>query len=74
MDVRIGITQSPREIVFETEQSAEDVKAAILDAAKSDTDFVTFVDVKGATYLINTEEIAYVEVGPESARRVGFVS
>lgn len=74
LDVRIGIIQSPREITFETEQTAEEVAGAIVDAAKQDTDFVTFTDVKGTTYLINVDEVAYVEVGPESARRVGFVS
>lgn len=69
MDVRIGIIQSPREITFEIDGTADEVLQAITEA----DDFVRFADVKGQSFLVNVDQIAYVEVGAET-RRVGFVS
>jgi hypothetical protein len=34
---------------------------------------VTFADSKGNSYLIPTAGLAYVELGTEELRRVGFV-
>jgi hypothetical protein len=35
---------------------------------------VSFTDVKGNTYIVPTAGIAFVEVGTEESRRVGFVA
>lgn len=74
MDIRIGITNTPREINFESNQSADDVEKIIADALSTGTAFVKLVDAKGKVYLIPTATLAYVEVGSETSRRVGFVA
>jgi hypothetical protein len=74
VDIRIGITNSPREISFETSQSATEVEKVVADALDGGKSYVTLADSKGKTYLVPTASLAYVEVGSEENRRVGFVS
>ncbi|CAG7601296.1 DUF3107 domain-containing protein [Leucobacter soli] len=75
MEVRIGIVQSPREISFETDAAAEDVRATVESAlAEGKQPLVTFTDSKGKQYLVPTAAIAYVELGGDAGRKVGFIS
>ena len=73
MDIRIGIANSPREISFETAQSAADVEKVVAEALDGGKSYVTLSDSKGKTYLVPTASLSYVEVGTEESRRVGFV-
>ncbi|MCU1509386.1 MAG: hypothetical protein JWR53_125 [Glaciihabitans sp.] len=74
MDIRIGISNSPREISFETAQPAAEVEKVIADALGSDAKFIKLVDEKGRIYIVPTASFSYIEVGSETARRVGFVA
>lgn len=74
VDIRIGITNSPREISFETAQTADEVEKVVGDALDGGKSYVTLADSKGKTYLVPTASLAYVEVGSEESRKVGFVS
>ncbi|KQS15667.1 DUF3107 domain-containing protein [Frigoribacterium sp. Leaf186] len=74
MDIRIGITNSPREISFETSQTAAEVEKVVGDALDGSKSFVTLADSKGKTYVVPTASLAYVEIGSEESRKVGFVS
>lgn len=70
MEVRIGIKQAARELSFETEASAEELSSLIQAA---ETGLVALSDTKGRQFLVNRESIAYVELGSDTARKVGFV-
>ncbi|MDM4763512.1 DUF3107 domain-containing protein [Galbitalea sp. SE-J8] len=74
MDISIGIQNSPREISFESAQSSAEVQQAIADALASSSPLVTFTDVKGKVVIVPTAAIAYIELGTEQSRRVGFVA
>lgn len=74
MEIRIGITQSGRELNFDSSESAEAVKRAIAQALDSGATHLTFHDTKGNTLIIPSNSIAYVEIGTEESRRVGFVA
>ena len=74
MEIRIGIANTPRELSFESTQSADAVKSEIQKAFESSEAFVSFTDVKGNTYIVPTAGITFVEVGTEESRRVGFVA
>jgi hypothetical protein len=74
VDIRIGIANSPREIAFESSQTAEQVQKIIADALESDAKFVTLSDDKGKIYVVPTGSLSYVEIGSESSRRIGFVA
>ncbi len=74
MEVRIGIKHSPRELSFETESSAEEVRGEIDRAIADDSALLALTDSKGRQYLVDTESIAYIEIGAEIGRKVGFIS
>jgi hypothetical protein len=74
VEIRIGIANTGRELSFETNDSADTVKKTIADALAEGASFVTFTDVKGSSYIVPTAGLAYVELGSDQARRVGFVA
>ncbi|MCU1514857.1 MAG: hypothetical protein JWO10_1947 [Microbacteriaceae bacterium] len=74
MDIRIGITNSPREINFESSQSASDVEKVISSALDSAAKYIRLVDNKGTIYIVPVDAFGYIEVGSEESRRVGFVA
>jgi len=74
VDIRIGIANSPREINFETSQSAADIEKVISVALDSDSKFIKLTDDKGKVYIVPVVSFSYIEVGTEASRRVGFVA
>ncbi|MBT9605488.1 DUF3107 domain-containing protein [Microbacterium sp.] len=74
MEIRIGITNTGRELNFETSEGSDAVKASITAAFDQAASHVSFVDVKGNSYIVPTANIAFIELGTEEARRVGFVA
>lgn len=71
MEVRIGIQHSAREISFETDATAEEIRSLIqAEGAR----LVALSDNKGRQYLVNVDVISYVEIGNDAARKVGFIS
>ncbi|GEB46126.1 uncharacterized protein DUF3107 [Microbacterium sp. AG157] len=74
MEIRIGITNTGRELNFETNESSDAVKSAVAAALDNAASHVSFTDVKGNSYLVPTANLAFVELGTEESRRVGFVA
>ena len=74
MDIRIGITQAPREIAIEAEDASRDqLKADIDKALRGETVTLWITDKKGRDIAIPSAKIAYVEIGSgEDSRRIGF--
>ncbi|GAA2060864.1 DUF3107 family protein [Leifsonia soli] len=73
MEIRIGIVNAPRELNFESSQSAEELAGQVQAALASGTGLLQLTDDKGRLYLVPTAGIAYVELGTEESRRIGFV-
>lgn len=74
VEIRIGITNTGRELSFETGEASEAVKKSVADALDSSASHIAFTDVKGNSYLVPTANLAYIEFGTEESRRVGFVA
>ncbi len=74
MDVRIGIQNSPRELSFETSQTAAEVQKAVATALAGQSALLELTDEKGTMYVVPASALAYVEIGSEESRRVGFVA
>ena len=74
MDIRIGIANSPREISFESSQTSAEVEKVVSEALASDAKYVKLADGKGNVYVVPTASLAYLEIGSEESRRVGFVA
>lgn len=74
MEIRIGIANTGRELNFETNEPAADVKKAVADALDAGATHLTLGDAKGNSYIVPTASLAYIELGSEESRRVGFVA
>lgn len=75
MDVRIGVTQSAKELTLELadDTDREELKGRI-SAALSDEDGVLWLtDRRGRDVAVPTAKVGYVEIGsPEDSRHIGF--
>jgi hypothetical protein len=74
MDIRIGIKHSARELSFDTSESAAAVEKKVAQAIESSSKLINLTDSKGNIFLVPTEALAYLEIGAEEARRVGFIA
>jgi hypothetical protein len=75
VDVRIGITQTPKELEVEMADDADrdKVVADIEKLLKTGDGVLWLTDKKGRRVGIPVAKVAYIEVGaPSTDRRVGF--
>ena len=75
MEVKIGVTDSARELVFSSTQSPEELEeqvTAALGGGAAGSAVLSLTDDKGRRFLVQTAKICYVEIGVADSRRVGF--
>lgn len=72
MEVKIGVTDSPRELSFNSTQTPAEVEEAVSAALSGEPGVLSLTDAKGRRYLVQSTRIAYVEIGAADVRRVGF--
>lgn len=73
VEVRIGIVNVPREIAFESSETAEAIEQSVLHALAGEP-VLALTDDKGKRFVVPSASIAYVEIGTERQRSVGFVA
>jgi hypothetical protein len=71
VEVKIGIQNVGREIVFESGQSADQVADTVAEAINGSKE-LRLTDEKGRLIIVPAGVIGYVEIGAEEVRRVGF--
>ena len=71
MEVKIGVQHAAREIVLESAQSSEEVRAAVT-AAITGQPILELADEHGRVVVVPVDKLAYVEIGEPAVRRVGF--
>jgi hypothetical protein len=71
VEVKIGIWSVPRELVVETNASYEEVER-ILTAAVAESSVFVLSDTKGGKVMIPADKVAYLEIGGNENRRIGF--
>jgi len=74
VEVKIGISDSPRELVINSAQTAAEVEQLVSDALSGAAGVVSLTDEKGRKFLIQAAKLAYVEIGSTAAGRVGFAA
>lgn len=73
MEVRIGVTQTPKEIEVELADSNRDQVMKDIEVAMADDAGVLWLtDRRGRTVGVPAAKIAYIEIAPTEERRVGF--
>ena len=73
MEIKVGIQHVSREIVVETHNTTADIEKALAEALSEDS-FFRLADHRGRRVLIPASKIAYIDLGEENARHVGFGS
>lgn len=73
MEVKIGIKESPRELSFESDESTSELRER-LEKAIANGELIALKDAKGRELLVDAGSIAFVELGGDASRKVGFVS
>lgn len=71
MDIKVGIAESNRELVIVTKESADAVSETVRGVIGG-TGTLELTDEKGRQFLIPAARIAYVEIGVNESRTVGF--
>lgn len=76
MDVRIGVTQAPRELLVEIpDEERDDAVKQIEAAVAGAVDTLWLTDKRGRRVGVPAAKLAYVEVGTaDGDRRIGFGS
>jgi hypothetical protein len=74
VEVKIGVIHTPREIVLESTQTADEVEELVSSTLASGKGVLSLIDERGRKVLVPAALIAYVEIAQPDTRRVGFVS
>jgi len=72
VEVKIGVQNAPREIVIESSQTPDDVARAVAAALDGSAKLLTLTDEHGRRVLVPSDRLAYVEIGEQTVRKVGF--
>ena len=73
MEVRIGVTQTAKELQLELGDGNRDQVVKDIEKALADDDAVLWLtDRRGRTVGIPSAKVAYIEIAPTEDRKVGF--
>lgn len=72
MEIKIGVSDNPRELVVSSQDSHDEVEARITEALSSSDGLLTLTDDQGRRFVLPAAKICYVEIGVPDSRRVGF--
>ena len=77
MEVKIGVSDSPRELVFNSSQTPAEVENLVTSAlaaagSAGGSSVLALTDDKGKRILVQASKISYLEIGAADVRRVGF--
>ena len=71
MEIKIGVQNVGREIVLESVEDPDSVAKVVEEAITSGSE-LRLKDDKGRLIIVPGKALAYVEIGAEEVRRVGF--
>ena len=73
IEVRISVTDTPREIVLECDSSRDEVIASINESMATNTPLV-LSDFRGRQVVVPAGKIGFIEIAASSERKVGFAT
>ncbi|MDH2429840.1 DUF3107 domain-containing protein [Sphaerisporangium sp. TRM90804] len=72
MELKIAVRSVHREIIVETDLSADQVEEELRKSLASDRGVFSITDVKGRRVIIPVKSLGFVEIGEDETRPVGF--
>ncbi|XRQ12064.1 DUF3107 domain-containing protein [Actinomadura welshii] len=74
MQVRIGVQNIPKELVVDSEQSADEVQEALADALTEPGGVLVLRDRRAGRVVVPARQVGYLEISEDEQRNVGFGS
>ena len=74
MEVKVGVADTVRELVLNSDQTPEEIESLVASALKDSAGTLSLVDDKGRRFVVPSARVAYVEIGTADTRRVGFAT
>ncbi|MEV7967510.1 DUF3107 domain-containing protein [Sphaerisporangium sp. NPDC088356] len=72
MEVKIAVRSVHREIVIETDLSADEVEQELRNSLAADRGVFSLTDTKGMRVVVPVSSLGFVEIGEDASRVVGF--
>lgn len=72
MEIKIGVQHASRELTVESALSPDEVESAVSAALSGASGLLVLEDEKGRKIIVPADRLAYIEIGEQSVRRVGF--
>lgn len=72
MEIKIGIRSVHRELIVETDLTADQVEEEIRNALSVDRGVFAITDTKGRRVVVPVAALGFVEIGEDESRPVGF--
>jgi hypothetical protein len=72
MEIKIGVRSVHREIIIETELTAEEVEQELRKSLAADRGVFSITDVKGRRVIVPVSALGFIEIGEGETRPVGF--
>ncbi|MGB3686808.1 MAG: DUF3107 domain-containing protein [Ornithinimicrobium sp.] len=74
MEIRVGVRNVARELVFESDQAGTEVRDAVTEGLAATNGIISLRDDHGRMILVPAEALGYVEIGSGEKGKVGFGS
>jgi hypothetical protein len=71
VEIKIGVQHAARELALDSNQTREEVEAAVA-AALTSGEVLRLTDDRGRLFVVPGGRVAYVEIGEPVERKVGF--
>ncbi|TMR08360.1 DUF3107 domain-containing protein [Nonomuraea turkmeniaca] len=72
MEIKIGVRSVHRELIVETDLTADQVEEEIRNALSVDRGVFAITDVKGRRVIVPVTALGFLEIGEDESRPVGF--
>jgi hypothetical protein len=72
MELKIGVRSVHREIVVETDLTAEEVETELRNALAAERGVFAITDSKGRRVIVPVASLGFIEIGEDEQRTVGF--
>ena len=72
MEIKIGVRSVHRELVVETDLTAEQVEEELRNALAAERGVFAVADTKGRKVVVPVAALGFVEIGEDEQRPVGF--
>ncbi|MBD7920188.1 DUF3107 domain-containing protein [Cellulomonas sp. Sa3CUA2] len=72
MEITIGVQHHSRELTLESDQSADEIVAAVQAVLDGKAATLDLTDVRGRRVIVPAAVLGFVEIGAEIKGRVGF--